>query len=105
MATPTNEQVPKSWIHEPERLATEHADRLQRYLRTAELPGIVGGIALTFLGRKVRGAAGRGLSALGTTMALGAAGRAIYRIGPSRIRGWIAEKLPPVEREPVTNPS
>ena len=96
MTIPTTEQIPKSWIHEPERVAAEHAEKVQSFLRTAEIPGLHGGIALTFLGRRMRGVAGRGLSALGTTMALGAASRAVYRIGPTKIRTWIASKFPPV---------
>ena len=95
MTIPNDEQIPKSWVHEPERVAADHAEKVQRFLRTAEIPSLLGGIALTFFGRRFRGVAGRGLSALGTTMALGAASRAIYRIGPTRIRGWIEQKLPP----------
>ena len=88
------EQVSKSWVHEPERVAAEHAEKVQRYLKTAELPGFVGGLALAFLGRRVRGASGNAIAAMGATMALGAAGRAAYRVGPRRIRDYVAKKLP-----------
>lgn len=96
MTIPTNEQIPRSWVHDPERPASPRAGTLRGFLGRPEVPGILGGIALTVLGRRVHGETGRGLSALGTTIALAAAGRAVWRIGPRKVRGWIAEKLPAV---------
>ena len=90
------EQVTKNWVHEPERVAAQHAEKVQRILAAAEIPSLVGGLALAYAGRRLRGYTGNALAAMGTTMALAAAGRAAYRFGPMRFRDWILEKLPPV---------
>ena len=101
MSIAPEEQVPKSWVHETEHGSS--ASRIPAFFRAAELPGFIGGLALTYVGRRMRGATGSALSALGTTMALGAAGRFVYRVGPANIRGWIRQTLPPVT--PAATPS
>jgi hypothetical protein len=92
-----DEQVSRSWVHEPERAAVAKAERMQALLKAAEAPGVVGGLALTILGRQIGGVTGKGLAAFGTVLGFAAAGRAIYRIGPTRIRAWLADTFPPAE--------
>ena len=97
MAIEPENQVTKSWVHEPGKLAASNVDAIKGFfIKYQDAAGLVGGIALTIFGRKLRGASGNALAALGTTMAFGAGTRLVYRVGPSNIRAWIMEKLPPV---------
>ena len=94
MSTKTYEQVTKSWVHEPERVAAAQAEKFRRLSRIGEVPTILGGLAVLFLGYRLGGATGRALGALGATLTLTTAGRVFNRYAISRLR------LAP-EREPI----
>ena len=97
MAIDVEEQVPKSWIHEPERAAAAKAEKIQRVLKTAELPGALGGLGLLFLGRKFGGYNGRAISALGSTLLMSAVGRFAYRKSSGRLKDLLPASFAPAE--------
>ena len=86
MAISPEEQVSKSWVHEPEKQAGRRTNQLRRIARIADVPSAAGGIALLLLGRRMRGVSGRAMRAAGTTLAVTAAGRLFNRYALNRLR-------------------
>lgn len=96
MAIDVEEQVPKSWVHEPERAAAAKKEKIQRVLNTAELPGALGGLALMFVGRKLGRYNGRAISALGSTLLMSAVSRFAYRKTKGRLKDFLPASLAPI---------
>ena len=69
--------------------------KFARLSRLGEVPAIVGGIALLVIGRRLGGATGRAVGAMGATISLTAGGRVFNRFALSRLKApESAEPIP-----------
>lgn len=88
------EPVTKSWVHEPEKAAASRAAKFARLSRLGEVPTILGGIALVVLGRRLGGATGRAIGAMGATLSLTAGGRVFNRLAIARLKAPAGDPIP-----------